>query len=139
MKANTIYKIQLATIGLALSGTLFGQDAVLARGKYLVEEMAKCQECHTAKTASGEPDKAKWLKGGLLAVKPVDEIPKWHASTPDLTATSALWQRWGVDGLVKFLETGKNPRGNAADPPMPAYKMQHDDAVAVVTYLKSLP
>jgi hypothetical protein len=41
--------------------------------------------------------------------------------------------------MVKFLETGKNPRGNAADPPMPAYKLQHDDAVAIVTYLKSLP
>ena len=138
MKTTRIARI--ATISLALGSALFGQDAaVLARGKYLVEEVAKCQECHTARTATGEPDKAKWLKGGPLDTKPVGEIPKWHASTPDITSTSALWQRWGVDGLVKFLETGKNPRGNAADRPMPAYQMQHDDAVAVVTYLKSLP
>ena len=37
------------------------------------------------------------------------------------------------------LETGKNPRGNAADPPMPAYTMTHADAQAVVDYLRSLP
>jgi len=131
--------IQSAMIGLALASSLFGQDAVLARGKYLAEEVAKCQDCHTAKTATGELDKVKWLKGAPLDFKPVADIPKWHATTPDLTSTSALWQRWGTDGLIKFLETGKNPRGNAADPPMPAYKLQHDDAVAVVTYLKSLP
>jgi mono/diheme cytochrome c family protein len=136
---KTMKTVQRAIIGLALAGPLLGQDAVIARGKYLVEEVAKCQDCHTAKTAAGEPDKDKWLKGGALSFKPIGEVPKWHSGAPDLSSTSALWQRWGVDGMVKFLETGKNPRGNAADPPMPAYKLQHDDAVAIVTYLKSLP
>jgi mono/diheme cytochrome c family protein len=131
--------IKLATAGLTLGGVLFAQDAVLTRGKYLVEEVAKCQECHTARTAGGEFDKTRWLKGATLDVKPVGEIAKWHASTPDITSTSALWQRWKMEGLVKFLETGKNPRGNAADRPMPAYQLSHDDATAVVTYLKSLP
>jgi mono/diheme cytochrome c family protein len=131
--------IQWATIGLVLAGPLLGQDAVIARGKYLVEEIAKCQDCHTARTATGEPDKDKWLKGAALSFKPVNEVPKWHSAAPDLSSTGALWQRWGIDGMVKFLETGKNPRGNAADPPMPAYKLTHDDAVAIATYLKSLP
>jgi mono/diheme cytochrome c family protein len=133
----------LAMIGIASSATLFGQDAsqsaALARGKYLVNEVSKCFDCHTAKTAAGEPDKARWLKGTTLDFKPINDVPKWHANTPDLTSTSPLWQRWGVDGMVKFFETGKNPRGNAADPPMPAYQLTHEDAVAIVTYLKSLP
>jgi mono/diheme cytochrome c family protein len=135
----TLKTILLATLFLGLTGGLFAQDPVLARGKYLVEEVAKCRDCHTAKTATGEPDKTKWLKGTDLDFQPVHEIPKWHAKTPDITSTSPLWQRWGMDGFVKFFETGKNPRGNAADPPMPAYNLSHEDAVAVVTYLKSLP
>jgi len=139
MRGTTMKIVRLATISLALSGALFGQDAVLARGRYLVEELVKCQECHTARTATGEQDKTKWLKGGALDFKPVAEIPRWHASAPDITSTSPLWQRWGMDGMVKFLETAKNPRGGGADRPMPAYQMQHDDAVAVATYLKSLP
>jgi mono/diheme cytochrome c family protein len=131
--------IRLAITGLALGSALIAQDAVLARGKYLVEEVAKCQECHTVRTAAGEPDKTKWLKGGALDTRPAGEIAKWHTSSPDITSASSLFQRWGVEGMIKFPETGKNPRGNPADRPMPAYQMQHDDAVAVVTYLKSLP
>jgi mono/diheme cytochrome c family protein len=131
--------IGLLTLGVALSGAAFAQDPNLARGKYLVEEVAKCYDCHTAKTSTGEPDRTKWLKGATLDFKPVGEIPKWHATTPDITSTSPLWQRWGMDGFVKFLETGKNPRGGAADAPMPAYTLSHEDAVAVAAFLKSLP
>ena len=130
--------IRLATIGLALCSGVFAQDSVLARGKYLVESVARCQECHTVKGADGQPDKAKWLKGGPIDFKPVAENPKWHASAPDITSTSPLWQRWQVEGLIKFLETAKNPRGGGADAPMPAYQLSHDDSVAIVTYLKSL-
>ena len=125
-------------LGLALAGVLFGQDAAIARGRYLAEEVAKCHECHTAKVANGEPDKTKWLKGATLDFKPVGDIPKWHAPTPDITSTSRLWERLGMDGMVKFLETGKNPRGGAADPPMPAYQMNHEDAVAIAACLKPL-
>jgi mono/diheme cytochrome c family protein len=128
-----------AVIGLALGSCLFGQDAVVARGKYLVEQVVNCHDCHTGKAPDGTPDKTKWLKGAPLDFKPVGDIPKWHATTPDITSTSRLWERWGMDGMVKFLETGKNPRGGAADPPMPAYTMSHEDAVAVAAYLKSLP
>jgi len=128
----------VTAIGLTLGGALFGQDAVVARGKYLVEEVAKCHDCHTAKAANGEPDKTKWLKGATLDFKPVGDIPKWHATTPDITSTSRLWERWGMDGMVKFFETGKNPRGGTADAPMPAYQLTHEDAVAIATYLKSL-
>jgi mono/diheme cytochrome c family protein len=74
-----------------------------------------------------------------LNVAPIAPVQGWHASSPDLTSTGALWQRWGVDGMIGFLETTKNPRGGKAGPPMPAYTFTHDDADAVATYLKSLP
>lgn len=114
-------------------------EAPAERGKYLVESVGACQTCHTAKLESGELDKSKWLKGAELDIQPLTTIPKWHKKAPDLTASSDLFKRWGPEGLVKFLETAKNPRGNPADPPMPAYHMTHADAVAVVEYLKTLP
>lgn len=126
----------------ASSAPVHGQqspDAKMQRGKYLVEEVARCQECHTPKLEGGAFDRAKWLKGAKLEVAPIGTIQGWHASSPDLTSTSALWQRWGQDGLTKFLETAKNPRGGKADAPMPAYTLSHDDADAIVAYLKSLP
>jgi hypothetical protein len=81
----------------------------------------------------------KWLKGSALDFKPVNDILRWHATAPDLTSTSPLWQRWRMDGMIKFLGTAKNPRDGGADLPMPAYYVQHDDAVAIATYLKPLP
>lgn len=130
----------LLSIGsFLISASASAQDAKLQRGKYLVEEVARCQECHTPKTDAGEFDTAKMLKGTKLNVAPVATIAGWHTSSPDITSTSALWQRWGEDGMIKFLETAKNPRGGKAGAPMPAYVMKHEDADAIVAYLKSLP
>src|SRR5277367_4466277 len=124
---------------LAFASRGFAQQDKIGRGKYLAEEVARCQECHTPKLADGQFDKDKWLKGTALNVQPIDAIKGWHKASPDLTATGRLWQgRWGQAVLVKFLSTGLGPSGKPADPPMPMYKMTQDDAEAVVEYLKSL-
>ena len=111
----------------------------MARGKYLVEEVAKCQDCHTPKMDNGNYIKSSWMKGAAIAVMPAAPVAGWHAAAPDITPNSALWKRWGDEAMVTFLETGKTPRGGAAGPPMPTYTLKHDDAVAVVAFLKTLP
>lgn len=108
------------------------------RGKYLAEEIGKCQDCHTPRGQDGQLDQSKWMKGSTLDFQPVKEVKGWHTTAPDLTGGGRLFQRWGEAGLVKFLTTGKNPRGNPADPPMPAYTMKQEDAADIVAYLKSL-
>ena len=117
----------------------FTQDSDgVARGKYLVEEVGKCQQCHTPRTEAGEFDTSKWLKGAVIDVQPMHEVKGWHKTSPDLTSSGRLFARWGEAGLEKFLETGVGPSGHAADPPMPAYKLVPDDAKSVVAYLKTL-
>ncbi len=117
----------------------FGQDEKIARGKYLVEEVAKCQDCHTPHLmVSGEVVKSAWLKGSTLDFVSVNQPPNWRSKTPDITSTSPLWMRWGEAGMVKFFETGTDPRGNKPNPPMPSYTLSHEDALAVAAFLKSL-
>ena len=113
-------------------------SAVIERGKYLVESVGVCQDCHTPKLETGELDKSKWMKGATLDIAPLKPIPKWHKTAPDLTPSGTLFKKWGPEGIVKFMETGKNPKGGTADPPMPAYRLSHEDAAAVVEYLKTL-
>jgi mono/diheme cytochrome c family protein len=115
------------------------QDSKVQRGKYLVEEVARCQECHTPRTDTNDFDRAKWMKGATLVAAPSTPIEGWHQKSPDISSTSPLWQRWGDEGIVKFLETAKNPRGGKAGAPMPAYTLSPADAEAIATYLKSLP
>src|SRR5579872_2567394 len=118
MPLMRISTIVLGLLVAAVSTPLYAQDAKIQRGKYLVEEVGRCQECHTPKTDSGEFDRTKWLKGAKLAVVPVTPIEGWNVQAPDITSTSRLWMRWMDEGMVTFLETAKNPRGGHADPPM---------------------
>lgn len=138
MRTLMMSTVVAALVGTAMTTGVQAQDAQVERGKYLVEQVVRCQDCHTTKTESGELDTAKWLKGGKLDFQPIGERKGWHPTAPDLTSTSSLWARWGEDGMVKFLETAKNPRGNKADAPMPAYTMHTDDAKAIVAYLLTL-
>ncbi len=130
--------LPLLMAGLAVTSAV-AQDAKIERGKYLVEEVSRCQECHTPKTESGEFVKEQWMKGATLNITPSGTIAGWHQRSPDITSSSPLWQRWGQDGFERFLQTAKNPRGGKAGPPMPAYTMKAEDAAAIAAYLKSLP
>nr|MCU0246549.1 hypothetical protein [Bryobacter sp.] len=55
------------------------------RGRYLAEEIGKCQECHSPKLETGELDKARWMKGAVLDFAPLKEVKGWHKTAPDLT------------------------------------------------------
>ncbi|MGD1069993.1 MAG: c-type cytochrome [Bryobacteraceae bacterium] len=130
--------------GLAMTAIcMWGQDAAsgdakVARGKYLAEELARCQDCHTPKMDNGNFIKSQWMKGAAISVTPAAPVTGWHATSPDVTPNGTVWKRWGEEGLVNFLTTGKNPRGGSAGPPMPTYMLKREDAEAIVAFLKSL-
>jgi mono/diheme cytochrome c family protein len=136
---HALFVFGVAVAVAAATWTVSAQDAKVARGKYVVEEVGRCQECHTPKTETGEFDRSKWMKGATLVGVPSTPVADWHQRSPDITSTSALWTRWGQDGFSTFLQTAKNPRGGKAGPPMPAYMLKAEDADAVAAYLKSLP
>ena len=135
--------LSLSIVGCLLTlGSVVGicQDTKKVEyGKYLAEEVAKCLDCHTPRTESGELDKTKLMKGKVMEVQPIEAIKDWHKTSPDITPSGRLWGRWGGEAaLVKYLVTGLTPRGTMAGPPMPTYKMKKEDAEAIVEYLKTL-
>ena len=66
-------------------------ESQVERGKYLVEDVAKCADCHTPHLPTGEPDKNNWLKGAKLAFAPLAPIPGWRATAPDITPSGRVW------------------------------------------------
>ena len=124
---------------LAIACSAWAADPkTIAYGKYLVEEVAKCQDCHTPQFENGQPDKDKWLKGAVLDFAPLHPVKDWHKTSPDITGSSRLWSKWGEATFLKFMQTGLTPKGTPAAPPMPAYKLNAKDAEAMLEYLKSL-
>jgi len=121
-----------------LTWQAWAQSSKVARGKYLVEEVARCQECHTPKLADGKFDMEKWMKGAVMNIQPIEPIKGWHKTSPDLTRAGKLWAKWGELAFIKFLTTGNAPNGKPAEAPMPTYKITQDDAEAMADYFKSL-
>lgn len=123
---------------IGLVPAMHAESANAAHGKYLVERVTLCFNCHTPKLADGEPDRSKWLKGSEIAFEPTHPVKDWNKSAPDLTPSGRLWQKWGEKAITHFLETGLGPSGHRADPPMPWYRLKPSDAQALVAYLKTL-
>ncbi len=114
------------------------QDTV-AYGKYLVEEVARCADCHTPKTAQGKRDDSKAMKGKLIDVQPVKPGGHWHKASPDITPSGKVWTSWGgAEAIKKYLMTGVSPTGHPAGAPMPPYQLKEAEAAAIVAYLQTL-
>jgi len=108
--------------------------ATLARGKYLVEQIGMCGDCHTPHNEKGEPVKEHWLQGTDLFFKPTVPMPVWA----DKSVNIAGLPGWDKSGAIKFFMTGLAYNGLPARPPMPQYRYNREDAEAVVAYLQSL-
>ena len=111
------------------------RKAEIERGRYLVEEVAKCTECHTPRNARGDLDQAAWLQGAPIWIMPVKPIRNWADRAPTLAGLPGMKN----EEVERVLEKGVGLNGDALRPPMHVYHMTHEDAQAIVAYLNSLP
>jgi mono/diheme cytochrome c family protein len=140
-KDNSNHKMKLIAYSSLLLCAVFTSagetnQVLLARGKYLVEAAGACADCHTARDWKGTPDRAHWLQGAKLDFKPARFIPAWSENAPAIAGLPGF----ATDELaLKYFETAINAAGNQSSPPMPRYQFNHEDALAIVGYLRSLP
>jgi hypothetical protein len=106
----------------------------IERGRYLVEEVAKCGECHTPRNAQGRLDRNEWLQGAPIWIMPARPIPNWADRAPALAGFP-----YTEEEGERVLEKGIGPEGGSLRPPMHIYHMKHEDAKAIIAYLNSLP
>ena len=109
--------------------------AQIRHGQYIVERVGMCGDCHTPRTETGEFNRSLWLQGNVLDFKPTHPIPGFAVAAPPIAGLPTL----PTDALaIRFLETGTNAAGKLSAPPMPSVRLNHNDAIAVVAYLRSL-
>jgi mono/diheme cytochrome c family protein len=133
----------LLVVALAI-GALGGQSGMNSsngsestlhdRGEYLVHHVAMCVQCHSPRPAGGELSEQALLQGGrILVASPYREFP-WALRAPRLAGIPG----WNPDDLTTLLRTGKRRDGSSPRPPMPPFRLNEEDARAVVAYLSSL-
>lgn len=136
MKSARLLTLILTTIatGLSLHGAAQPtRDQLILRGRYIVEGVGLCADCHTPRTEKGEFDRTQWLMGSPLPFKPTVEMP-WVPAAPPIAGLPTMTE----EEMVKFLRTGTRPNGTKPLPPMPEFRLNEDDARAVAAYLKAL-
>jgi mono/diheme cytochrome c family protein len=111
----------------------------IERGRYLVEHVSLCGDCHTPRNSLGVPNRDLYLAGakkGPLG----EEIPN---ITPDKETGIGDWSR---EQIADLLMTGIKPdldnvQGLMAEviegTPLGYKKMTREDALAIADYLKS--
>ena len=108
-----------------------GQD--LTRGRYLVEALAHCGECHTPRNALGALDRSAWLTGA--------PNPNGDGTIPGLTPDKL---DWSATDIAYYLETGFTPDFDSVGGHMVEVvenfgQLSEADRTAVAAYLKALP
>ena len=118
----------------ALSG-----DAQIEHGRYLVQQVAGCNDCHTPMTQQGAPDMAHSLQGAPLPFRLTAQLEghiPWADTAPPI---AGIPQHFTDEQFVSFLQTGVRPDGSHPRPPMPPYRFSEEDARAVAAYIKTVP
>jgi mono/diheme cytochrome c family protein len=109
------------------------------RGRYLVEHVSLCGDCHTPRNFLGVPKRSLYLAGakkgqGFLNA----EVPN---ITPDKETGIGDWKR---EDIAELLLTGTKPdldnvQGLMAEVTEAGFKnMKREDALAIADYLKSI-
>jgi mono/diheme cytochrome c family protein len=125
---------------VAACSVAFGaaQDAV-ERGRYLVEGVLTCGNCHSPRGPGGAVDATKLYSGGPQTWDEPTFTVKGSNITPD--AETGIG-RWSADDMKRAIQQGVRPDGSHIAPIMPAkfYKVfTPGDLDAVVAYLRSVP
>jgi len=107
-----------------------GQSTAWLRGRYLVNALGHCAECHTPRDAFGQLDKTKPLQGAALA----------RIAAPDITPAGLARRGWNGSDLQAFFSGGIAPQGSAFGDMYPVVHLStqyltHDDLNAISTYL----
>jgi hypothetical protein len=106
----------------------------IGRGKYIVENIAMCPQCHTPRLSDGRLDPNRPLDGAPEFFQPPSPDPDWPLQAPRIGGNPPASDQ----DLVKLLTTGIWTDGKPLRLPMMPFRMNESDAKAVVAYLKSV-
>lgn len=111
---------------------------MLEHGKYLVDTIAGCGNCHTPRNPDGSFKENMELAGAFVIEEPVFKAYARNI-TPDMETGIGSWSE---DDIVKAIREGVRPDGRVLGPPMSFIWYRHmsdTDAHAIAAYIKTLP
>src|SRR5690349_8399868 len=106
------------------------------RGKYLMESVVACGNCHVQRGAQGQPLMDKGRSGGMVFDTPMF---KSYAANITMDAETGIG-KWTDDQIARAIREGKRPDGSIIGPPMPVefYRHMSDaDVASLIAYMRA--
>ena len=105
----------------------------IERGRYLVEALGHCAECHTGRNVFGGLLKDQWMAGA--------PNPSGKGRIPNITPSGL---DWSARDIAEYLKSGFTPDFDTAGGEMVAVvkntsQLTDDDRAAIAAYLKAIP
>jgi mono/diheme cytochrome c family protein len=124
------WKLLFLTDSWVIDGDLTDQQK---RGRYLVEGLGHCAECHTPRNAIGGLDLSRWLAGG--------PVPGGRGNFPNITPAKL---KWSAADVVEYLTSGFTPEFDSAGGHMALVventaQLPPEDREAIAAYLQMVP
>ena len=112
------------------------QGVQFERGRYLVEALGHCAECHTSRDRFGAVDPSGWMAGA--------PNPNGEGSVPNITPHQDGIGAWSQRDISYYLESGFTPDfdsvgGSMVEVQENMARLTAADRDAIATYLKSIP
>ena len=112
------------------------ESAEVERGRYLVEALGHCGECHTPRDRLGGPEQSQWLAGATS--------PEGEGRVPNITPHEDGLADWSARDIAYYLKSGFTPDFDTVGGSM--VKVQENmallpdsDRAAIAAYLKAIP
>ena len=124
------WKVLFASDHYVMQGDL---SAEVSRGRYIVESMAHCGECHTPRNVLGGLRRGAWLGGAAT--------PDGKGRVPNITPGVLDWSR---DEVFDYLTTGFTPEFDVVGGLMAHVvdnmaQLPEADVWSIVAYLQAVP
>ena len=104
------------------------------RGRYLVESVAMCVQCHSRRDGRGDLIRSQLLKGATVPVSnPFPDRP-WAEFAPRIAGLP----QYTDDQARRLLTEGIARTGQPLRSPMPPFRLSDQDAREIIAYLRSL-
>ena len=128
-----IWKILFGQPNAGFSDT--SDDQQLVRGRYLVEVLGHCGECHTPRNLLGGMKSGKWLAGG--------PAPEGVGKIPNITPHESGIGSWSENDIAYYLESGFTPDFDSVGGSMVSVQnnmalLPASDREAIAAYLKAV-
>ena len=111
-------------------------DPQLERGRYLVEGLGHCTECHTDRNMLGGLTMSRWLAGA--------PSPDGKGRVPNITPHESGLGGWSEEEIVEYLTSGFTPdfdvsSGEMYEVVLNVSQLDPSDRAAIAAYLKAIP